>query len=100
MIYYRKLTAACQTKARRRKNTGMTGITSTIAKIENVTESIPVRPCALQPLRPCLEESYSSYSATIAFAIFIYADTRKPSPILPRSTTTTPHCFYLAKCRS
>lgn len=27
---YRKLTAACQTKAKRRKSTGMTGITSTI----------------------------------------------------------------------
>jgi hypothetical protein len=27
---YRKLTDACQTKAKRRKNTGITGITSTI----------------------------------------------------------------------
>lgn len=27
---YRKLTAACQTKAKRKKNKGMTGITSTI----------------------------------------------------------------------
>lgn len=27
---YRKLTAACQTKAKRKKNSGMTGITSTI----------------------------------------------------------------------
>jgi len=28
--FYRKLTAACQTKANRKNSTGMTGITSTI----------------------------------------------------------------------
>lgn len=28
--YHRKLTAACQTRAKRRKSTGITGITSTI----------------------------------------------------------------------
>lgn len=28
--FHRKLTAACQTKAKRKKNRGMTGITSTI----------------------------------------------------------------------